>query len=289
MLWSDPVANEPPLPDKRPHSDRVEPKIPNNRARVPQEPPRQSSSGVENTHGGERGEYGQELPEKEAQILHLKHTIETISQDTATEIKHLEKELHGRDHYLHQQAAQLRRLHDGNQQLQKELSAMVHRHRELESTIVDLQGNALDSMAGSKGYAPKEDRAVRDEMSKLGEKMRNWARKYGATSLSELPAVSQEEKDLIMKQLRDFTLQADWDALTSRIPFSPSRIPALLVQSMLAKDTFERMFGDPFFVFTRLDGESNVPDATELMRLYDTMGQGKGSGACSEYLLTRPM
>lgn len=275
MLRPDPVANEPPPPDKRPHSGRVEPTIHNHRAKVPQAPQRHSSSGAENTHGGER----KQIREQEAQILHLKQTIETIYRDTATEIKYLEKELHERDNHLHQQEAELRRLDTGNQQLQKQLSAMEYRSRQLESTIVDLQGNALDSMAGNKGYAPKEDRVVRDEMFKLGEKMRNWAKKHGATSLSELPAVSQEKKDLIMKQLREFTPQEDWDALTSRMPFSQSRIPALLVQSMLAKDTFERMFGDPFFIFTRLDRELNVPDPTELMRLYDTMRQGKGSAA----------
>lgn len=285
--WSDPVATEARPPDTRPHSDRVEPNISDDQARVPQAPQRQISSGPGNTLGEERRRYDQQIREQEARILHAQHTIETMSRDAATEIKRLEKELHQRDDYIHQQEAELRRLDTGNQQLLKELSTMGHRSRQLESMIVDLQGNALDSMAGNKGYAPKEYRVVRDEMSKLAEKMRNWARKHGATSIPEFPTVSQEEKDLIMKQLREFTPQADLDELISRMPFSPSRIPALLVQSMLAKDTFERMFGDPFFVFTRLDGEWDVPDPKELMRLYDTMKQGNRPGSWFEYLLTR--
>ncbi|KAL4919681.1 hypothetical protein BDW62DRAFT_216829 [Aspergillus aurantiobrunneus] len=128
-------------------------------------------------------------------------------------------------------------------------------------------------MAGDKGYTPKEDRVVRDELAKLGEKIRNWAKKYSAASLEDLSALSGKEQEAVIKQLRRFTSQADWDALIGSMPFSQSKIPALLVQALLARDIFERIFGDPFFAFTRLECESTLPDSKEMMRVYFTMGR----------------
>ncbi|KAL2827785.1 hypothetical protein BDW59DRAFT_171226 [Aspergillus cavernicola] len=128
-------------------------------------------------------------------------------------------------------------------------------------------------MAGDRGYAPKEDRLVRDELSKLGEKIRNWARRHSVSSLADLEGVSGDRKDLIVEELRGYTVQADWDTLIGKMTFSPSKIPTLLLQALVVKDVFERMFGDAFFAFTKFRGESNVLDSEEMRRAHNMMAQ----------------
>lgn len=141
----------------------------------------------------------------------------------------------------------------------------------LEDILTSLQEKALNSMVSSSTWVPKEDQLVRDEFYKLEIKMRTWARANSVMSMSDLVGHSDRRGNMIVDQLGIYSGQKDWKSLIERMPTSPFKVPALIVQALLAKHVFEMVFSDPFFAFSNLEDELNIPKPVEMQSMYRAM------------------
>jgi hypothetical protein len=154
--------------------------------------------------------------------------------------------------------------------------AEVHEDREkLQGQVRVAQEGAFRSMKKA-SWIPKEDRTVRDELSKLEERLRLWVKRYVVTEISALEHIPKAEKNTVVKGLVGYCVQEDWDSLVKRTTsIIAKRIPALFAQSMLAKDIFETIFASPFFAFPENDMDSAAPSAAKMSYLYEAMMRGK--------------
>lgn len=142
-------------------------------------------------------------------------------------------------------------------------------------TRVARQRDALHSVMSKNGWAPKDDRVVRDELLKLDGKMRSWARNYSVKSLTDLNNIQDNEKDKVIQELGEYCREQDWASLMCKVLFSFDKVPFILLQALLVMDVFERMFVDPFFAFEKVGDGNGLPEPTVLDRLYKCMTQGK--------------
>ncbi|KAL2862594.1 uncharacterized protein BJX67DRAFT_295736 [Aspergillus lucknowensis] len=220
-------------------------------------------------------EYPGVVRELQARDQHLAADYAQLNEEYSASIQRLTHQINRYERYIEQQEARLQRREGSIQSLQSSLAEMRGQYQELQAIVLARQEEALQSMTVNKGYAPKEDRLIRDDLLSLGEKMRNWARKYGMLSFAQLEREAGSGKELIINNLSGYCAHHDLDALAKELPISPDRIPALLLQCLLAKDIFGGMFTDPFFAFTRIEGNStrNPPTSEEMQILLDAMTQ----------------
>ncbi|PGH03862.1 hypothetical protein GX51_03850 [Blastomyces parvus] len=204
-----------------------------------------------------------ELSQKEVEINQIKQEYAMSSQNFQDYINGLEQfyvqELHQRDEIIRQMKlshANLRKAHE-----------------ELESLVVGAQESALESMLKKSGWSPKEDPQIREEFEKLQEGLRTWAKSQSTPALANLDKVPDTEKEMIMKQLGGYCNQTDWQTLNMKMPIPPNRVPAVLLQALLARDIFEWMFTNPFFAFVEMEGHRALVKPNELMSLYVALGE----------------
>ncbi|KAH8689554.1 hypothetical protein BGW36DRAFT_308588 [Talaromyces proteolyticus] len=126
-------------------------------------------------------------------------------------------------------------------------------------------------MLKKSGWSPKEDPRVRDEFSKIHMKLRQWARNYGVLAFEDIEEVPAAEKDRIIGLLDGYSFETDWKTLITKASIPRNKIPAILLQSLLAKDVFEWVFGDPFFSFAEIDNTSSLPNSKEWKHVYREM------------------
>ncbi|KAE8396112.1 hypothetical protein BDV23DRAFT_144369 [Aspergillus alliaceus] len=213
-----------------------------------------------------------QIEECKAKCIRLRQESEAQSQRLAEESRQHEKDRQQQqaayEDHLQQCETQIRKLN-------KILSQLLEDNEQLRTIVIARQENALQSMVSNNGRAPKEDRVVRDEFTKLDGKMRSWARNYGVKSLSDLEGVPDNEKDKVIKELGEYCREQDWASLMCKVSFSPDKVPGVLLQALLAKDVFERIFVDPFFAFGKIGDDNTLPEPAELNRIYGCMKQGK--------------
>ncbi|PLB48505.1 hypothetical protein P170DRAFT_448191 [Aspergillus steynii IBT 23096] len=128
-------------------------------------------------------------------------------------------------------------------------------------------------MVSNNEWVPKEDRLVRDELYKLEMKIRAWARSYSVQSISDLADISDSERSNIMSQIGHCSAETDWGSLMQKMPISSEKIPAIIIQALLAKDVFEKIFADPFFAFPIFGDDGVLPKPSGMRNLYYTMLQ----------------
>ncbi|KAL4995031.1 hypothetical protein BDV10DRAFT_188493 [Aspergillus recurvatus] len=226
-------------------------------------PPCQSP---ENQGGSKSEEYKRKIAQLEAQIQDL--SADHI-QSTDT-ISHLTSELGRQQAISRQHSEELSRRDETIKALREELST-CRKEREsnqLNSVTIGHQGNGLQPLVATKWHAPKEDRYASDELFKLGDKIRQWARN-NSVSFSDLDAVATSGIDSAVKYLSGYCAVRDWNTLINKFPVSKGKVPAHLVQAILAKDLFGKLFADPFFAFIAIEGDEAVPGPEQMRILQD--------------------
>ncbi|PYI16839.1 hypothetical protein BO99DRAFT_339293 [Aspergillus violaceofuscus CBS 115571] len=114
-----------------------------------------------------------------------------------------------------------------------------------------------------------EDSTIRAKFETLQDQIRSWARKYSASALADLDQNPRESKTTILRLLGPMCATSDWDILLERLAVSQNRIPALLMQALLARHIMSEMFKNPFFAFV---GSSDPwPSAAQLGHMYAVM------------------
>ncbi|KAL4734479.1 hypothetical protein BDV11DRAFT_198112 [Aspergillus similis] len=213
----------------------------------------------------------------DARAEELNASLDAFSHEREARTRVLEEELQQATAYIKElEARSHRNLRNGEaviRSLQEQLAAAEDRNRRLASILASKQDSALNSMAADNGYTPMEDQVVRDELAKLGEKIRNWARKHSLSSLEDCAGITPSDKDLIVKELRGYTYQESWEMLIEKIPFSSAKVPVLLVQALLTKRIFEALFAHPFFAFRKVEGRETLPKPDEMMAIYRSLVQ----------------
>ncbi|KAL4987330.1 hypothetical protein BDW68DRAFT_197518 [Aspergillus falconensis] len=218
----------------------------------------QSSANQETTNCEQ---YKRKIAQLEAQIQDLSADH---NQSTKT-ISQLTSELCRQQDISRQHSDELSRRDDTIKALREELSACHEGKKQPNGRTIGRQENGMQSLVATKWHAPKEDRYASDELSKLGDKIRQWARN-NSVSFSDVDAVATSGTDSAVKYLSDYCAVRDWNTLIDKFPVSKDKAPALLVQAILAKDLFGKLFADPFFAFIAIEGDEAVP-RPEQMRI----------------------
>ncbi|OAX80404.1 hypothetical protein ACJ72_05264 [Emergomyces africanus] len=199
-----------------------------------------------------------ELSQKEAEINQIKEEYTVSLHNSQAQIQHL-KQIHFQE--LHQRDETINQMKISYANLRKA-------HEELGSLVVGAQESALESMLKKSDWSPKEDPQVQEEFDKLQAGLRMWAISQSTPILANLDKVPDTAKEMIMKQLSGYCNLADWQTLNMKMPIPSNRIPAVLLQSLLARDIFEWMFTNPFFAFVEMEGDRALVKPNEWMSLY---------------------
>ncbi|KAL4863292.1 hypothetical protein BDV12DRAFT_30170 [Aspergillus spectabilis] len=224
----------------------------------------------------------QQNDEHRRKLAQLEAQIQDMSADkeqSAGTISDLTSELHRQQDVSKQRANEIYLRDETIKGLQQDLSRMQEQKKELETVAIERQKDNLQSLVTNRWHAPKEDRYVRDELFKLGGKIRQWARSNSVTAFSDLDTVAASDKDQAVRYLSGYCAHLDWDTLISKFPVSKEKLPALLVQATLAKDLFGKLFTDPFFAFVATEGDKSVPGPEEMRTLQDSIAQVSESAA----------
>ncbi|KAL4969395.1 uncharacterized protein BDV14DRAFT_165865 [Aspergillus stella-maris] len=208
----------------------------------------------ENLETSRREKYERKIAQLEAQIEDMRSDH---NQSTKT-ISPLTSELCQRQADLGQDFEELSRRDETIKALREELSTCHEERKQLNRVTRGRQGISLQSLIATKWHAPKEDRYVSDELFKLTDKIRQWARNNSA-SFSDLNAAGTSGTDSAVKYLGGYCAVHDWNTLINKFPVSKDKAPAHLVQAILAKDLFESLFADPFFAFIAIEGDETIP------------------------------
>ncbi|EGC46820.1 conserved hypothetical protein [Histoplasma capsulatum var. duboisii H88] len=227
-------------------------------------PPRQDAEGLVDT--GQMQDKPTQKEEKLALELSRKEAeINQIKQDHAVSWKNIQAHIEGLKQYyvqeLHQRDGIIREMKISHANLRKA-------HEELGSLVVGAQESALESMLKKSDWSPKEDPQVQEEFDKLQAGLRTWTKSHSTPILADLGKIPDTEKEMIMKQLGGYCNQTDWQTLITKMPIPSNRIPAILLQSLLARDIFEWLFTNPFFAFVEMGGDRALVKPNEWMSLY---------------------
>ena len=179
------------------------------------------------------------------------------------------------DHQIQIRDAEIEHWKLKTSEASQKLTEIREDREKLHDQIRIAQEGAFRSMKDA-SWIPKEDPKVRDELFKLEERIRLWAKRYAVPEISALDHISTVEKNTIVQQLDEYCVQNDWDTLIKRMrPTLQKRIPVLFTHAMLAKDIFENIFANPFSGFAEGDKNSSMPSTAKMSYLYEFMMQGK--------------
>lgn len=169
--------------------------------------------------------------------------------------------------------AQNPRTRDGKvKQMESHIVALARGITELDNDRKRLQAQVRSARSGS--WVTKSSRQIREELSSLEAAMRQWAENYSVAEIRALDSLSIEEKDAILERLDGYCAQVDWTTLIEKSPTMADKIPALLMQALLAKDIFGSIFANPFFAFGESKEPSTAHSSQTLSYLYASMLEG---------------
>ncbi|KAF7593203.1 hypothetical protein BBP40_011833 [Aspergillus hancockii] len=154
-------------------------------------------------------------------------------------------------------------------QMESHIVALAKGITELDNDRKRLQAEVRAARSGS--WVTKSSRQIREELSSLEEGLRHWAEKYSVGEISALESKSNEEKNLILEQLKGYCAEREWTTLVKKLPKIVDHVPALLTQAALAKDIFGSIFANPFFAFRESKEPSTAHFVQTLSYLYASM------------------
>lgn len=279
MIMPKPASDPQTSPNQKPNPNRDPLTDPESQApRQPTGPEKteeRSQPSSESRGASRQADYHRIIRGKEVKPAQLTAQYNDLIEQSVDERKELADEFDEYGAVVKKLNNHIRDLNKTNKALQTRIAISEQRRNDLEALVLARQENALTALVADRGYSPKEDRWVRDELAKLGEKMRSWARKYSVPSSADLQDVEDSDKNEVIKALTGYTFHSNWESLHEDIQFPPSKVPALLVQALLAKHVFGRMFVDPFFIFTKFNDHPNEADFTGVGEIYNMMLQGE--------------
>ncbi|KAI9373396.1 hypothetical protein BJX61DRAFT_541751 [Aspergillus egyptiacus] len=197
---------------------------------------------------------------------------ERIAHDMSRKLRRYEHWITDLEHDLQQRDVMV-------QSLQEDFVELKEKHQALKEIIFQRQGEALRALASNKMFAPKEDRVVRDELSKLSSKIRLWAKSDSLGGFSDLEAIPVSVKDALISSLDGLCLHNDWDSFIHDTPVSREKLPMIVLQAIISGEVFRQMFAVSFFSFAGLDDDETVPKKSEIQKLHHAMYQGGESEA----------
>ncbi|EFE32266.1 uncharacterized protein ARB_00788 [Trichophyton benhamiae CBS 112371] len=129
-------------------------------------------------------------------------------------------------------------------------------------------------------WIPKGDEEIRNEFSRLEERLRTWVRKYVVQDSSRLRPLADLEKGAIIDHLKGSIARSTFDSLLKEMaPHLKKRFPVLIGHAMLAASIFNPMFSNPFFALQRFNTNSEPVSHSAMFGLYQTMGNASPSEA----------
>ncbi|KOC08107.1 hypothetical protein COH20_007520 [Aspergillus flavus] len=212
------------------------------------------------THRKNKSKSGGSPPMKPSQIMeeHPEHNPADLGD---SEVVHSSTKI---------EPAQNPRTRDGKvKQMESHIVALARGITELDNDRKRLQAQVRSARSGS--WVTKSSRQIREELSSLEAAMRQWAENYSVAEIRALDSLPIEEKDVILERLGGYCAQVDWTTLIEKAPTMADKIPALLMQALLAKDIFGSIFANPFFAFGESKEPSTAHSSQTLSYLYASM------------------
>jgi hypothetical protein len=177
---------------------------------------------------------------------------------------------------IRKREANIQELYNQIQSKSRAFDELQHSNVHLMQKLDEIQERAFRFM-NKGGSTSQGDEKTRDDLLRLGDKMKAWARNNSSPVEQRMKELSIDQKQEIITELSDYCLQHDWDDLMQRMPPKiVERITVLFVQAMLSKHVFCKFFSNPFFV---LEGQeqTNFPASLQLFNLYQTIMEGEFS------------
>jgi hypothetical protein len=130
--------------------------------------------------------------------------------------------------------------------LQRALHDTQREKEKLQNDVRVAQEGALQSME-KENHTFMEDREVREQLSKVGDKFIAWAKKHAIDDMSTLKSVPEKELSSIIEWLEGYCIQETWSELQSTLLLFVRKLPLLLVQASISKHVFRPMLSNLFF------------------------------------------
>ncbi|KDB20986.1 hypothetical protein H109_07065 [Trichophyton interdigitale MR816] len=166
-----------------------------------------------------------------------------------------------------------------NSSLTQGLATMQCQQEQLLNDLRIAQEANLRSIKAT-SWDPKEDREIRNEFSRLEERLRAWVRKYVVRDISRLRPLADFEKDAIVGRLKGSIARSTFDSLLKQMtPRLEGRFPFLIGHAMLAASIFDPMFSNPFFAIRYFNTNCKPISSSAMFGLYRRMGNASPSEA----------
>jgi hypothetical protein len=175
---------------------------------------------------------------------------------------------------LHEREAQIQELYNQIQSKSRALNDLQCSNVLLSQKLVKIQERVFRFM-NKGGSTSQGDEKTRNDLLRLEEKMKAWARKNSSSAGHQIMELSIDEKQEIIQELSGYCLQQAWDDLMGMMtPKIVERVTVLFVQAMLSKHVFCKFFSNPFFI---LEGQeqTNFPASLQLFNLYQAIMDGE--------------
>jgi hypothetical protein len=175
---------------------------------------------------------------------------------------------------IHKQESNIQELYNQIQSKSRAFNELQHSNVHLMQKLDEIQERVFRFM-NKGGSTSQGDEKTRDDLLRLGDKMKAWARNNSSPVEQRIKELSIDQKQEIITELSDYCLQHNWDDLIQMMPPKiVDRITVLFVQAMLSKHIFCKFFSNPFFV---LEGQeqTDFPASLQLFNLYQAIMKGK--------------
>ncbi|RAH43078.1 uncharacterized protein BO95DRAFT_369359 [Aspergillus brunneoviolaceus CBS 621.78] len=220
-------------------------------------------------------EYSGQISELDAKVNRLLREKESLIRQAETREREIIDDLNKRANHHNHRVSRLRDQARNQKTVIKKLEQQIYVHKEkiakLQAMVIARQESALESLNAGKGLAPMDDHEVQGALIRLQENIRSWARKYAVSDVARLENVSEAELDLVVVDLGTYCSEPSWLSLVNRLSISVDKIPAILMQAALANMVFEWIFGNPFFLFRRMETTDSLPLSDGLGQIYGQM------------------
>ncbi|QKX58878.1 uncharacterized protein TRUGW13939_06006 [Talaromyces rugulosus] len=171
---------------------------------------------------------------------------------------------------LREREATIQELYNQIHSKSRAFDELQHSNAHLLQKLDEIQERVFRFM-NKGGSTSQGDEKTRNDLLRLGDKMKAWARNNSSPAEQRIKELSIDQKQEIISDLSGYCLQHDWDDLMQMMPPKiVERITVLFVQAMLSKHVFCKFFSNPFFV---LEGQEQTifPASLQLFNLYQAI------------------
>ncbi|KAK2733111.1 hypothetical protein FQN57_002303 [Myotisia sp. PD_48] len=161
-----------------------------------------------------------------------------------------------------QQRQSIAELQEGSLFTKNENFELREKIKELNSVIRRMQERAFGGVGGGR-WTAQPDQTIRDNLSLFQRQIRDWSKEYAIESIlmMEQLKLTGDEKDDFLNALAGVMTLAENGSIPEYLYAGKmgKRLPAIILNALLARDIYTLIFDDPFYFLSQSDA---TPDHT---------------------------